>query len=93
MDTYAEPYGKGALTSKDLHGNCTATLRFGPDQHQVYFVDGSPTAPRRHARRAVGGIHVSQRGYPGGLGSAEYRFQGLTSLSTGISAIPSELPN
>jgi hypothetical protein len=93
MDTYAAPYGKGELTSTNLHGNCTATLRFGPDQQHVYFEDASPTLPRGHIRPTIGDIHVSQRSYPGGLGTAEYRFRWLTSYPTGITTIPNELPN
>jgi hypothetical protein len=90
MDIYGKPYGQGTETSKNLRGNCANALRFGPDDEQVYFSDGSPTLVPRNGRPNSTGIHISQRTYPGGKGYAEYR---SPDLAAGVATIPNELPN
>jgi hypothetical protein len=85
MNVYGKPYGRGTKMSKNLHGNCADTLRFGLDDTQVYFLDGSPELRTRNSGPNDYGEHVDQRNYPGGGGRGVYRD---SRLATGVATIP-----
>jgi hypothetical protein len=85
MNVYGKPYGRGTRISKNLHGNCAGTLRFGLDDTQVYFLDGSPELHVRNSGPNDYGEHIDQRNYPGGGGHGEYRD---SHLATGVATIP-----